>query len=106
MKELMTKSKDADAKWKLAAKPHSPHPLELDTKECRKELRSATRRTNTAARDRQTEEIMNADANDKQLFYCLIRRQQASKPTISTLSIEDVKLYFEKLALPQKKPIV
>ena len=48
---------------------------------------------------------MNADANDKQLFHCLIRRQQASKQTISTLSIEDVKLHFENLALPQKKTL-
>ena len=52
VKELMRKSKDADVKWKLAAKPHSPHPLEQDRKECRKELRSATRRTNATARDR------------------------------------------------------
>ena len=102
--ELMSLGKELDAKWKQAQCLDTPYPLKTKRDKIWKMLRRALRRCGAILRDGNTKEIMEADSNNKKLFYTLIRRQHASKQAISTLKLDIVTDHFEKLVQPQMEP--
>ncbi len=71
------KSKSAYAKLKEAGHPTDVnHPAVIFNKECKKELRRTQRQEAAKQREKEYSDLMQADEDDSQLFYRLIRRQR------------------------------
>lgn len=112
---LAKRSKESNYAWALAGKPRLPdHPTVIERKMTKCKLRSAIRRSRAISRKRVYEEIMEANGDDKMLFYKLIQRQRSTKSTDTDTLIIDgsdmkgdeqvmqgFKKYYEDLAVPK-----
>ena len=112
---LVKTSKEMHRKWVEVGSPKAVnHPTVIHRKKAKNELRSAIRSSRAIARRNEHDAIMEADSNDKQLFYKLIQKQRSNKSTYTdTLVINDCRIegdeqvlhsfksYFSDLATPE-----
>ena len=113
--KLVNENKESNHAWAQAGKPRSPdHPTVIERKRTKCKLRSAIRRSRAISRKRDYEEIMEADGDNKLLFYKLIQRQRSTKSTDTDNLVIDgnemrgddevmqgFKEYFRDLAVPK-----
>lgn len=101
--------------WKQAGSPGPEHPLSVQRKVAKYEVRKQIRREFACARDSLYAELMENPTN--KLFYKLIRRNQSSSARVaSSLIVNGVEIadsseqcrsfanYFEDLAIPKNHP--
>ncbi|MEW8548319.1 MAG: endonuclease/exonuclease/phosphatase family protein, partial [Candidatus Thiodiazotropha sp.] len=111
-------SKDVHFQWKNAGQPGPEHPLSIQRKAVKRQLRTAQRQQQAEYRAETYRNIMEADSSNKRLFFSLINRQRKEgRQSLSQLFVDDRHLtteetiregwatYFEKLATPKDDPL-
>ena len=115
VKKLESECKQIFFQWKQAGSPSPEHPLSIQRKVAKYEVRKQIRREFACARDSFYAELMD-NPSDK-LFYKLIRRNQSCASKLSTSMLLNGKelndcqnqcgafaAYFEDLAAPKAHP--
>ena len=102
--------------WKQAGKPGPEHPLSVQKRVTKKQLRTLQRQQQSEYRSSIYNNIMEAHTSDRKLFYSLVSRQRKEGSTsLGRLVVDDVHLttseairqgwatYFQNLATPKEK---
>lgn len=109
-------SKRAHFRWKQAGKPGPEHPLSVQRTKGKRPLWTQQCQQQADYRSSVYNDIMDADATNKRLFYCLVNRQRrGGRTSLGKLIVDDVHLtsdeairegwasYFQKLATPKER---
>ena len=86
-------SKRAHFQWKQAGKPAPEHPLSLQRKVLKKQLRTLQRQQQSEYRSSIFNNIMEANTSNRKLFYSLVNRQRKDgRSSLGRLVVDDVQL--------------
>ena len=116
LQKAASDGKKAHFQWKQAGKPGPEHPLSVQKRVTKKQLRTLQRQQQSEYRSSIYNNIMEAHTSDRKLFYSLVNRQRKEGSTsLGRLVVDDVHLttseairqgwatYFQNLATPKEK---
>ena len=113
LKNASVSSKKLFFQWKKAGRPGPQHPLSMQCRVAKKQLRTIQRQHQATYRTTTYQDIMEANSSDKKRFFSLVNRQtKEGRQALSQLYVDGRHLtteeairegwasYFEKLATP------